>query len=212
MWNDASYGASCEGIRKGPNRRGARTGPRGPQKNPHDCRAPGKIARIQIECKNCFQQCHERARGLCRDCYKNPVIREKFPKQQAGNRRGTGTAYFESGGVRLVCRHCQKSKVNRPRGLCWGCYYTPGVKDLYPSTSKYARRGVPNKVGKVPLADSPTTHAPGTEGKLACMEARAKAMQAIFHPGDARFEGDDLPETWMAEHGATFVSEGGVAA
>ena len=30
-----------------------------------------------------------------------------------------------------ICRHCTKSKVNRPRGLCWSCYYTPGVKDLY---------------------------------------------------------------------------------
>ena len=46
-----------------------------------------------------------------------------------------------------TCRHCSKSKVNRPRGLCWSCYYTPGVKELYPSTSKYARRGVGNFTG-----------------------------------------------------------------
>ena len=31
-----------------------------------------------------------------------------------------------------ICKHCRKSKVNRPRGLCWGCYYTPGVKDHAP--------------------------------------------------------------------------------
>ena len=37
-----------------------------------------------------------------------------------------------------VCRHCSKCKVNRPRGLCWSCYYTPGVKEQFPSTSKYA--------------------------------------------------------------------------
>ena len=47
-----------------------------------------------------------------------------------------------------VCRHCSKSKVNRPRGLCWSCYYTPGVRDLYPSTSKFARRGVGNFTGR----------------------------------------------------------------
>ena len=29
------------------------------------------------------------------------------------------------------CRHCKKATVSRPRGLCWVCYYTPGVKDLY---------------------------------------------------------------------------------
>ena len=54
-----------------------------------------------------------------------------------------------------VCRHCSKSKVNRPRGLCWSCYYTPGVKELYPSTSKYARRGVGNFTGNAPLPAVP---------------------------------------------------------
>lgn len=37
-----------------------------------------------------------------------------------------------------LCRHCNCRKVNRPRGLCWHCYYTPGVRALYPSTNKYA--------------------------------------------------------------------------
>ena len=32
---------------------------------------------------------------------------------------------------RRICRHCRKCAVTRPRGLCWVCYYTPGVKDLY---------------------------------------------------------------------------------
>lgn len=38
----------------------------------------------------------------------------------------------------MLCRHCQKKKAIRPRGLCWRCYYRPGVLELYPSTSKYA--------------------------------------------------------------------------
>lgn len=37
-----------------------------------------------------------------------------------------------------MCRHCGQRKANRPRGLCWRCYYAPGVKALYPSTSKHA--------------------------------------------------------------------------
>lgn len=37
-----------------------------------------------------------------------------------------------------LCRHCKESSANRPKGLCWSCYYTPGVRKLYPSTSKYA--------------------------------------------------------------------------
>ena len=42
----------------------------------------------------------------------------------------------------MKCRHCHRVESNRPRGLCWSCYYTPGVRGQYPSTSKYARRGV----------------------------------------------------------------------
>ena len=90
----------------------------------------------------------------------------------------------------VVCRRCAKCKVNRPRGLCWSCYYTPGVKELYPSTSKYARRGVGNFTGNAPLPDAPTTAAPGTPEKLAVLEQRAKLKQALFHPADAKFEGD----------------------
>lgn len=37
----------------------------------------------------------------------------------------------------MICRHCEKRNANRHRGLCWSCYYKPGVRELYPSTSKY---------------------------------------------------------------------------
>ncbi len=30
-----------------------------------------------------------------------------------------------------TCRHCTKGRVNRPAGLCWSCYYTPGVREMY---------------------------------------------------------------------------------
>lgn len=44
-----------------------------------------------------------------------------------------------AGGTRgRVCRHCRRCAVNRPRGLCWTCYYTPGVKEQYPFTSRFA--------------------------------------------------------------------------
>lgn len=91
-----------------------------------------------------------------------------------------------------VCKHCQKSKVNRPRGLCWTCYYTDGVKDQYPSTSKYARRGVGNFTGNAPLPE-PTTAAPGTPEKMAVLELRAKLKQALWHPMDAKYAGDPSP-------------------
>jgi hypothetical protein len=98
-----------------------------------------------------------------------------------------------------VCRHCSQRNVNRPRGLCWSCYYTPGVKELYPSTSKYARRGVGNGSGPRPLPPAPTTAAPGTPEKVAVMERRAAARRAIFHPADSRWEGDPRPLEFLRE-------------
>jgi len=37
-----------------------------------------------------------------------------------------------------MCLHCQKIKANRPRGLCWKCYYDPVIQQQYPINSKYA--------------------------------------------------------------------------
>jgi hypothetical protein len=85
----------------------------------------------------------------------------------------------------MLCRHCQRSRSNRPRGLCWTCYYTPGVRDLYPSTSKFARRGVDDFNGKVKLPPCPTCAAPGSAEKVAILEERARQRVALFHPHDA---------------------------
>ncbi len=41
-----------------------------------------------------------------------------------------------------LCRHCQAKRPNRPRGLCYCCYLDPGLRERYPSTSKYANRSV----------------------------------------------------------------------
>jgi len=98
-----------------------------------------------------------------------------------------------------ICRHCSRTSVGyRPRGLCWGCYYTPGVKELFPSTSKYARRGVGNLTGKAPLPSAPTTATPGTPEKLAVIERRALLKQQLFHPADARFAGDPQPHEFLS--------------
>jgi hypothetical protein len=35
-----------------------------------------------------------------------------------------------------ICRHCHAKTASRPRGLCWGCYYTPGIKEQYPKGKK----------------------------------------------------------------------------
>lgn len=88
------------------------------------------------------------------------------------------------------CRHCRTAKANRPRGLCFRCYYTPGVRDGYPSESKFGRRGVGNYNRNVPTPFLPTTAAPGSLEKLAVLEMRARLNQALWHPLDARYPGD----------------------
>jgi hypothetical protein len=79
------------------------------------------------------------------------------------------------------CRHCGRARVNRPRGLCWTCYYAPGVASLYPSISLYAGRGV--RIGSAPA--TPTTAAPGSEEKLEELCRRILAGQSPWCEADA---------------------------
>ncbi len=89
----------------------------------------------------------------------------------------------------MLCRHCNKRPVCRPRRLCWHCFYAPGVRDLYPSTSKFGRRGPGNFHGNVPLPPFPTAALPGSPEKIAILEQRAQQRQELFHPEDATLEG-----------------------
>lgn len=86
-----------------------------------------------------------------------------------------------------LCRHCHRYHTTRPRGLCWRCYYTPGVIALYPSTSKFARRGVPNKTGAVPAPAVPVSAGPGEPEKVAELEARAGRGESLWHPRDSGY-------------------------
>jgi hypothetical protein len=90
----------------------------------------------------------------------------------------------------MLCRNCQKSNANRPRGLCWTCYYTPGVRKNFPSTSKFARRGLGNFNGNAPLPEQPTLAPPGSQAKIMILMERAAKRQALFHPLDSIFASD----------------------
>jgi len=82
------------------------------------------------------------------------------------------------------CVHCGRNKVSRPRGLCWTCFYTPGVRERYGiSDSIYARRGVPHH-STIAEPDQPTDATPGTEEKIQVMAERAAAGQSLHHPDD----------------------------
>jgi SOS-response transcriptional repressor LexA len=98
---------------------------------------------------------------------------------------------------RPLCRHCWKKPANRPRQMCWDCYYAPGVRDLYPVTSRYATRaarGLPTTKeydGPSPPPPEPTAAVNGTVRKMAVLEERALLGIALRHSGDA----DADPET-----------------
>jgi hypothetical protein len=84
-----------------------------------------------------------------------------------------------------TCRHCGERKVSRPRGLCWNCYYAPGVRDRFAITSKYA----PTRfTAEPPLDPAPTKEEPGSFGKLEVLERRAALGLALWHPDDAKAE------------------------
>lgn len=88
--------------------------------------------------------------------------------------------------TRKLCRHCGTGNVNRPKGLCWSCYCTPGVRELYPSTSKFCNRGVPDQEGGCPPPSQAASGPPKSEAKLVELERRAGAGESLWHPEDAK--------------------------
>jgi hypothetical protein len=93
----------------------------------------------------------------------------------------------------MLCRHCGRVPVNRPRGLCWSCYYTPGLRERYPSTSKFAQRGIGDFNGHVELASEPTGAVPGSPEKVRVLMQRARRRQALWHPADAPMDAELVP-------------------
>lgn len=98
-----------------------------------------------------------------------------------------------------LCLHCQTRWANRSRGLCEKCYYTPEIRQRYPSTHKNA----PVQHGSLPpprlTKPEPTTAIPGTPEKVAVMAARAEAHQELWHPQDAVLDEPvrDLDPNWL---------------
>lgn len=92
----------------------------------------------------------------------------------------------------VMCQHCGKTNANRPRTLCWTCYYTPGLKDQYPVESKYGNRGLCGDGSRKdrPIPPSPTLAVPQSEEKGRVLHERLKQGYGLWHPFDARYEND----------------------
>ena len=143
---------------------------------------------VTVTCPLCSH-----SRQVARQTASASKNRPHWPRCLKCARNGQANTVSKEPPKRTICRHCKTSKVNRPRGLCWHCYYAPGVKELYPSTSKYARRGIGNFCAAAPLPVAPTTAPPGSQEKFAVLVKRARSGQALFHPNDARWPDDTRP-------------------
>lgn len=88
----------------------------------------------------------------------------------------------------MICRHCERAIVCRPRGLCWACYQDEGIRAQHPSTSKFAHRGPGAYYFDAPLPTAPTPALPGTPEKLAILSERVRLGQQLWHPDDATLE------------------------
>lgn len=104
--------------------------------------------------------------------------------------------------ARPPCRHCGANPVNRPRGLCWKCFYAPGVRELYPSTSKHARRGVGNGNAAGVAPADPCPHPPGSAARERTLSDRAARGESLFHPLDADWSAWDGYGETPPEEGA----------
>ena len=92
----------------------------------------------------------------------------------------------------IVCRHCGQGRVTRPRGLCWDCYYTPGVRELYPIQSKFHRRSKNSGMRRAKTATCPTNALPGSLEKIRVLTLRAELGQELWHHDDATSAGPIL--------------------
>lgn len=93
--------------------------------------------------------------------------------------------------MKSMCRHCRRRPVNRPRGLCWKCFYTPGLRDRYGwrdvGGSSARGRGLAN--ADPPPPPEPTPHLQGTEAKIRVLAERCAAGYGLWHSQDNTGEG-----------------------
>lgn len=81
----------------------------------------------------------------------------------------------------MMCRHCLRCPVSRPRGLCWSCFYRPGVRERYPPQGP-AIRGL--GTGRRRLPCEPTEAWPGSPEKIRVLMDRAARGEELFHEND----------------------------
>jgi hypothetical protein len=116
--------------------------------------------------------------GLCRACESARRRREREARRPA------------------LCLRCGRRPPNRPRGLCWTCYFRSGDRLRYGGHSEFTpwvHRRDPGSGQRLP---EPTDAPPGSPGKVEALAARAAAGEGLWSRGDAR--DDDRARGWPA--------------
>ena len=88
------------------------------------------------------------------------------------------------------CQHCGKPLILRPRRLCWKCYYTPAIREQYPTRrNQYSaeprhRPGEFDLLGRRPRARRRVEASPGSPEKIAELALRFERKQNLWRPDD----------------------------
>lgn len=82
---------------------------------------------------------------------------------------------------RPACRHCGCRPARAGSKLCWKCYQTPAVCDLYPTT-QVAGPGSDNPASRPPA--QPTLAPAGTVAKMREFRRRILRGESLHHPAD----------------------------
>lgn len=91
---------------------------------------------------------------------------------------------------REMCIHCKERRSNRPRGLCFDCYYTDSIRGLYPSKRPWIEcmGETEEDFADFPLPDAPTRALPGSKAKQYIMRARWRRGMHPHHPLDPKHD------------------------
>lgn len=127
------------------------------------------LPKSTVFCQRCGCGLWHRARGsLCRRC----ILALRSEEKAASS---------------PLCQHCHTRGQSKARKLCSACYADLAIRNAYPRVDD--RFGV-NSGANVPpnaappLPAEPTQANPGSEEKIAVLEARYARGEAIFHPDD----------------------------
>lgn len=110
-------------------------------------------------------------RGLCRDCYRDPSIKEQYGGRQA----------VKKVNVPAPCLYCQRVKLLRS-GLCSVCYRDPQARVIYPRQPLQVERPVLPKFGWYSL--QPRCCHDMREGECPACEREQRAALATREEGE----------------------------